>query len=242
MSVLLLRLAGPLQSWGVSGRFAWRTTAPAPTKSGIVGMLAAALGRSRDADLADLAALRFAVRIDQAGTRVRDFQTAHHGVTDKPMPLSERFYLADAVFVAAVEGRDPLIDHLHAAVREPHYLPYLGRRSCPPAEPIDLGIRPAGLREALQAEPWRASAWYQKRRASESVVALETLIEVEPGDRAADLQRDQPISFDPRHRRYDLRSVRSGSVRVPNPSARRPPAQRHTPPPEHDPMAHLEGF
>lgn len=102
MSVLTLRLAGPLQSWGSSARFARRTTETAPTKSGVVGMLAAALGRDRTADLSDLAALGFAVRIDQSGTRVRDFQTAHHADTDKAMPVSERFYLADAVFVAAV--------------------------------------------------------------------------------------------------------------------------------------------
>jgi CRISPR system Cascade subunit CasD len=100
MTVLLLRLAGPLQSWGSAARFARRTTENAPTKSGVLGLLAAAEGRPRTADLSDLAALRFGVRIDQPGTRLRDFQTAHHQDSGKAMPLSDRFYLADAVFVA----------------------------------------------------------------------------------------------------------------------------------------------
>ena len=55
MTVLLLRLAGPLQSWGSSARFVRRTTENAPTKSGVIGLLAAAQGRDRDADVSELA-------------------------------------------------------------------------------------------------------------------------------------------------------------------------------------------
>jgi CRISPR system Cascade subunit CasD len=251
MSVLLLQLAGPLQSWGVSGRFAWRTTAPAPTKSGVVGLLAGALGRERDADLSDLAALRFGVRADQPGTRVRDFQTAHHAVTGQAMPLSERFYLADAVFVAAVEGDDELVDRLHTAVREPHFLPYLGRRSCPPARPVELGVRGEDLTTALESEPWRASPWYGKRAGHS--VDLDVFLETEPGERDAELQRDQPVSFDPRHRRYELRALRTITVNVANPNARpvrgtggtgSTPGTRaaRRPTPQHDPTALLESI
>lgn len=106
MTVLLLRLAGPLQAWGSAARFVRRTSENAPTKSGVLGLLAAAQGRPRDADLSDLAALRFGVRIDQPGTRIRDFHTAHHADSGRAMPLSERYYLADAVFVAGVEGEE----------------------------------------------------------------------------------------------------------------------------------------
>ena len=53
MSVLLLRLAGPMQSWGVESRFTVRDTGLEPSKSGVVGLLCAALGRRRDADIAD---------------------------------------------------------------------------------------------------------------------------------------------------------------------------------------------
>lgn len=158
MSVLLLRLAGPLQAWGSAARFVRRTTENAPTKSGVLGLLAAAEGRPREADLSDLAALRYGVRVDQPGTRTRDFQTARHFVSGKSMPLSERFYLADAVFVAAVEGDRDDIHRLHAAVQEPVYLPYLGRRSCPPAAPLDLGVRDdVDLIGAMEQAPWQAS-------------------------------------------------------------------------------------
>jgi CRISPR system Cascade subunit CasD len=240
MSVLALQLAGPLQSWGETGRFAWRTTASAPTKSGVIGLLAAALGRPRDADPTDLAALRFGVRIDQPGTRVRDFQTAHHAVTGRPMPLSERFYLADAVFVAALEGEHALLARLLGAVRAPHYLPYLGRRSCPPARPLDLGLREADLATALETEPWRASPWYQ-RRERRALVPLQRLVETAPGTRAADLRRDQPVSFDPRHRRYEVRAVLTDTVEVANPHYRGQRAARPAAVPQHDPTSVLEG-
>lgn len=238
MSVLLLRLAGPLQSWGVAGRFAWRTTASAPTKSGVVGLLASALGRDRDADISDLAALRFGVRIDQPGTRIRDFQTAHHAVTGRSMPLSERFYLADAVFVAAVEGEEKFVREIEAAVRQPAYLPYLGRRSCPPSGPIELGVRDTSLREALQTEPWHAADWYRKRRGQERPGELELLIEAESGDGPADALRDQPVSFDPRHRQYALRAVQSLFVPFPAESAYE--ARRGARLPDHNPTSLLE--
>lgn len=242
MSVLTLQLAGPLQSWGVSSRFAWRTTAPAPTKSGIVGLLASALGWDRTADLRDLAELRLGVRVDQPGTRVRDFQTAHHADTRRSMPLSERFYLADAVFVAAVEGGDELIHRLYDAVRQPHFLPYLGRRSCPPAQPVELGVSAADIATALETEPWRASAWYQKRVREEHVY-LDVFLETAPTEQAAEIQRDQPTSFDPRHRQYELRAVRIDTVRIPNPSARRRTGgARPSTVLDHDPTTLLEGI
>lgn len=235
---LPLVLAGPLQAWGSSSRFARRGTENAPTKSGVIGLLAAALGRERTAEVTDLAALRFGVRVDQPGTRVRDYQTAHHLVTGVSMPISERFYLSDAVFVAVVEGDPELVERLYRAVRAPIYLPYLGRRSCPPSRPFDLGTPgPGTVEEVLREQPWQASHWYQRRRGwrEGSKIELTTLVDASPGDGGADSSRDLPLSFDPRHRRYGLRAVRSGSVTVSNPHARR------TSPPDHDPVSALGG-
>lgn len=235
---LPLVLAGPLQAWGSSSRFARRGTENAPTKSGVIGLLAAALGRERTAEVSDLAALRFGVRVDQPGTRVRDYQTAHHLVTGVSMPISERFYLSDAVFVAVVEGDPELVERLYRAVRAPVYLPYLGRRSCPPSRPFDLGTPgPGTVEEVLREQPWQASRWYQRRRGwrEGSKIELTTLVDASPGGGGADSSRDLPLSFDPRHRRYGLRAVRSGSVTVSNPHARR------TSPPDHDPVSALGG-
>ena len=68
MATLLLRLAAPLQSWGMDSKFETRKTGREPTKSGVVGLLAAACGIGREAPgrLAPLTALRFGVRVDQA--------------------------------------------------------------------------------------------------------------------------------------------------------------------------------
>jgi CRISPR system Cascade subunit CasD len=232
MTVLLLRLAGPLQAWGSAARFARRSTENAPTKSGVLGLLAAAEGRPFDADLADLAALRYGVRIDQPGRRVRDFQTAHHADSDRAMPISHRFYLADAVFVAGLEGDAALLHRLHAALLAPHYLPYLGRRSCPPSRPVDLGPPLDGtLEEALRTTGWQASTWYAARH-RHVPPPLETLIDCAPGEDPDLSLRDIPVSFDPRHRRYALRAVRIDRVTTPPRADARRPA-------EHDPCAGL---
>ncbi|THA69291.1 type I-E CRISPR-associated protein Cas5/CasD [Streptomyces sp. A0958] len=241
MSVLTLRLAGPLQSWGSSARFARRTTESAPTKSGVIGLLAAAAGveRGDDEALAALSGLRFGVRIDQPGSRVRDFQTAHHGVTGASMPLSERFYLADAVFVAAVAGETGLLTRLHAALRAPAYPPFLGRRSCPPAQPVELGVREAdSLHQALTDEPWQAAAWYRRRHRDEAMVSLTVLREADEDEdeHDADHQRDQPLSFAAERRRHALRTVVSRTVDVPNPDVVRQRAGR----PRHEPLDALE--
>ncbi|GGV69290.1 type I-E CRISPR-associated protein Cas5/CasD [Streptomyces longisporoflavus] len=232
MSVLLLQLAGPLQSWGAASRYPRRSTESAPTKSGVVGLLAAAQGRPRTADISDLAALRLGVRIDQPGTRLRDFHTAHHQVSDKPMPVTERIYLADAVFLAGVEGERSLIEALHTAVRAPHFLPFLGRRACPPARPLDAGVRhDTALETALREHPWLASPWYRQRANRTAPRQLPLLLDSAPGDPPGDLIADLPLSFDPRHRRYAHRSVRRDTVP-------RPTAQTQVP--AHEPMQPLK--
>ncbi|MFJ1746392.1 type I-E CRISPR-associated protein Cas5/CasD [Streptomyces sp. NPDC088116] len=244
MSVLLLRLAGPLQAWGSAARFTRRTTENAPTKSGVLGLLAAAQGRTRDADLSDLAALEFGVRLDQPGIRLRDFQTAHHADSGKAMPLSERFYLADAVFVAGVAGDSKLINALYRALLDPVFLPYLGRRSCPPSQPLTIA-KPLdiSLEQALREAEWEASEWYRKKRADSSrrltrspgeLEQLELLLDCRAGETPDITLRDLPLSFDPRHRQYGLRGVRGTHTPLPDES----PAAA-SPPPSHDPTVGL---
>lgn len=132
MSTLLLELAGPQQSWGDSSRFTQRQTRPEPTKSGVVGLFAAALGRRRTDPIEDLAALTFGVRTDQPGRLERDFQTEIDWRNGKSRPLTHRYYLADARFLAAVEGPRELLDGLAESLRHPTFPLYLGRRAFPP--------------------------------------------------------------------------------------------------------------
>ena len=217
MTVLLLRLAGPLQSWGVKSRFTVRATELAPTKSGIIGMLAAAVGRRRTDPIEDLLSLRFGVRKDQPGRVIRDFHTARTLDGKTSMPLSDRYYLADAVFLAGIEGDTALLEGLDEALRHPFFPLYLGRRSCPPTHPVSLGLREAGLLDALRAEPWLASPWFRKQQHSH-VFDAELLLdqEVVPAEErgAARGSRDVPVSFDPRRRDYGFRQVERLMARV----------------------------
>lgn len=204
MTTLLLRLAGPLQSWGDKSRFSRRDTRREPTKSGVLGMLASASGRRRTDPVEDLAQTRFGVRVDQPGTVIRDFHTAH-AVDGRSMPLSHRYYLADAVFLAAVEGDPTLLEGLHGAVRFPAFPLFLGRRSCPPAGVVSLGVRPEPLEVALREEPWHAAAWYRRRcgRTEQLTVIRDARDPSEVGE----VIRDVPVSYNPQRREYRWRTV-----------------------------------
>jgi CRISPR system Cascade subunit CasD len=129
--VLLLRLEGPLQSWGTRARWDVRDTAPEPTKSGVIGLLGCALGYAvGDPRLEELdRGLRFGVRVESPGRVTEDYQTVtgflpaadgryrRAGITNTaswehvshwrgaaPATIvSPRCYLEDAAFLAALE-------------------------------------------------------------------------------------------------------------------------------------------
>ena len=218
MTALLLRLAGPLQSWGTSSRFTRRATDLVPSKSGIVGLLAAAKGLRRTDPLEDLLHLTLAVRTEQAGRLERDFQTAARQGERTPISVSTRHYLADAVFLAAVQGDIALLEALREALRRPHFPLFLGRRSCPPVGRLDHGIREGTAVEALVQEPWHAAPLFQEKW-NRPEALLDLVADCDPGEPAAELVRDEPLSFDPRHRQWEWRSVlRHDPVVVANPS------------------------
>lgn len=235
MSVLLLKLAGPLQSWGAASRFSRRETRREPTRSGILGLLAAAQGRRRTDPIEDLAALRFGVRIEQPGRLVTDFQTARSLDGRRTMPLSTRHYLADAVFLAAVEGEDAMVEGLVEALRRPTFPLFLGRRSCPPAGPLVEALRSGSLVEVLRAEEWRAAAWW-RRQERDARVDLEIVRDATDDDADVEVVRDEPVSFDPRRREYAWRRVAREWVTVDNPDH---PGNGSVPI-HHDPVGLLE--
>lgn len=235
MAVLLLKLAGPLQSWGSASRFAERGTQHEPTKSGVVGLLAAALGRRRTESIDDLAALKFGVRIDQPGSLEVDFHMAHRRKWEKKsgrwlidtsddatMPLSHRHYLADAAFVAALEGDDELLRECAEALDAPVFPLFLGRRSCPPACRVMLELsEDKTLLEALEEHPWEASVRYQTswKFRSKEFIDLEVLYdkqETSDGEGYDVVQRDVPVSFSQEHRQYSFRTVAHATASVRN--------------------------
>lgn len=99
-NTLFLRLESPLQAWGShEGKFALRRTSDTPTKSGVCGLICAALGVSRtlaaDYWLPELNKLRLGIRIDRAGFRMWDFHTAGAGLEMRTSELSEPKNLKD---------------------------------------------------------------------------------------------------------------------------------------------------
>ncbi|OII63377.1 type I-E CRISPR-associated protein Cas5/CasD [Streptomyces sp. CC53] len=257
-AVLVLRLAAPLQSWGGPSRYNRRETRPQPTKSGVLGLLAAAEGRTREASITDLVGLRLGVRVDQPGSLLRDYHTASDprglplpsakvnakGVQTKTSPakytsVTQRFYLQDAVFVAALRGPAPLLERLEHAVRHPCYPLSLGRRSCPPTGPVSLGLRDdAELPDALAAVPWQASA-HRRKQTRTTEVHLEATVEDPAGDQVA---VDVPDTYDLKTGTlFGRRDVRHLWVTVPTGRQAKEPAGGKSLPanPGHDPFALL---
>lgn len=234
-STLVLRLAGPLQSWGDRSVFNRRETRPEPTKSGILGLLAAAAGRAREEPLGDLLGLQLGVRVDQPGSLLRDY----HTVSDyrgRPLPqagvsakgvqkltspakythVTQRFYLQDAVFLAALHGPTALVEMLAEAVRRPAFPLALGRRSCVPTQPLFLAVRRAPLEEVLETEPWQATDTakhlYARDRGRPAAIDVSATLDDPEGE---DSLTDVPTSFAPRERRFSSRRIRHRWITLP---------------------------
>ncbi|GAA4919383.1 CRISPR system Cascade subunit CasD [Stackebrandtia albiflava] len=218
MTSLWFTLSGPLQAWGVRSRYVRRDTAREPTKSGVIGMLAAARGHRRTDPLPDdLLGLRFGVRTERAGSIVRDFQTAKR-LDGSSLPLSHRLYLADAAFLVVLEGDAALLDGLRERLLRPEYPLYLGRRSCPPGRPVVGKPDDRGYIEVLNELEWQVPEPVARR--APGSVRLDIARDAGPGEPftpGMDMQRDIPVSFDPEHRQHDWRPVIRGSVLLENP-------------------------
>jgi CRISPR system Cascade subunit CasD len=164
---LALLLDGPMQSWGFTSRFTRRTTALHPTKSGVVGLLAAAFGIDKygtdeAARIARLAVLECTTVTlpkksgarELSMLRLSDYHTIGGGYDDdewmkKPRAasgakldtvLSERHYLLDARFGVLLEGAADWLEEIAAKLRNPTWGVWLGRKCCIPATPLLVGV------------------------------------------------------------------------------------------------------
>jgi CRISPR system Cascade subunit CasD len=223
MPTLLLRLVGPMQSWGTTSRFDQRDTGKEPSKSGVVGLLAAALGIDREnwTDLEPITHLSMGVRHDRSGVPMRDYQTAGCAESDtiikadgspsKDGVVSHRFYIADAAFLVALEGDNrTFLEKVHAELKNPVWPLALGRKSYLPSQPIwmENGVHDAPLREVMARWPWIAT----QRKWEELPKKL--LFTSESNDGSGVLKMDQPLSSFA-ERRFGTRFVRSEWIPFP---------------------------
>jgi len=201
MSTLLLRLAAPLQAWGTDSKFEVRRTNREPSKSGVIGLLAAALGLRRDADLSKLSALRFGVRVDRNGEVIKDF---HMAKAEKTSYLTYRYYLSDAIFLVGLESEDrSFLEQIERALRNPCFPLFLGRRSCPPTLPLVLGIREDALETALRGEE-NQNKDLKSIRQSHRYIRLDCGV----GEQEGAVVQDLPISFNPMKREFAYRRAK----------------------------------
>lgn len=212
MATLLLQLVGPMQSWGTRSRFNERDTDLEPSKSGVLGLVCAALGRDRADPIADLADLRMGVRVESPGVLRRDYQTAQlydrkkKDYVPSETSLSNRYFLSDAAFLVGLEGDRSLLSTIHDALKNPRWTLYLGRKSYVPSQPVWLenGLRDDALQDALKAWPPTRGTATERR----------IVVEADDGS----VRMDQPLGpFI--ERRFGARRVRMDVIAIPVPGA-----------------------
>jgi len=206
-----------MQSWGTTSRFGQRDTGKEPSKSGVIGLLAAAMGIDRQSwvELEPLTKLTMGVRHDRPGVPKRDYQTAgcaNHdtvikadGKPSKDGVVSRRDYLADAAFLVGLECADrDLLECAQNALCNPEWPLALGRKSYVPSEPIwfKQGLQDGPLLETLKQWPWISSPrkWEEPPK--------ELLVSIESTDGTGILKMDQPLSSFA-ERRFGARFVSS---------------------------------
>jgi CRISPR system Cascade subunit CasD len=227
-----------MQSWGLHSRFTIRDTGREPSKSGVLGLLCAALGKpaaesqgDRFPTLAALAGLRMGVRVDREGAVARDYHTAGGGEWNgRPYGVfkasgkrgdtlpSTRYYLAGAHFLVGLEGPQELLQTLDRAIRKPVWQLSLGRKSFVPAIPVHLpdappegpGLRDEPLESALLSVPLGHPL--DAFAASGSPDPVRFVIEPRDAAEAAELRPDVPLDF--HLRRFGQRGVRIDFIPV----------------------------
>ena len=210
-TILVLRLEGPLQSWGENAKWDFRDSSTMPTKSGIVGLLGCAMGEERDSQvLVELAqSITVAVRADRPGAKFVDFQTVQGdplmAATGKPKTtgntiLSPHAYLQDASFTVFIDTTAEWQQRIVSALENPRWCMYLGRKNCVPSRPILADrMEAADLMEALKEYP-----------AAERAGKTMTYECEHPDSTAASIQR--PDDLIGTNRQFQLRRVWRGSV------------------------------
>jgi CRISPR system Cascade subunit CasD len=206
---LALLLDAPMQSWGFASRFTRRTTALHPTRSGVFGMIAAALGIDKQSTnetetLARFAAIRVTVvtlpRQDYRGRdrliqRLEDYHTvtgirrASGKVEDDATVLTNRHYLLDARFGVILEGDPSLLGEIEEALINPKWGLWFGRKCCLPATPV------LAAKRSERSEAWRTLLQRAGYSGDETLEHFDHVIEVAAAESGAEPLEDMPVGY-----------------------------------------------
>tara|TARA_R110001583_G_scaffold130638_2_gene282336 strand:- start:6009 stop:6656 length:648 start_codon:yes stop_codon:yes gene_type:complete len=143
MKTLILKTEG-LSAYGLQTFDVHRRANHFPTRSGIIGLLAAAMGITRK-DQSALYKLSenvdVAVQVNQAGKKMVDYHTVQNfrspmGKIQNGTKPTYREYWCDSEHTFAISANDELIEQLAAAVKSPKFTLFQGRKSCPLTRPL----------------------------------------------------------------------------------------------------------
>lgn len=208
MKTLLLKFSGPLQSWGTTSHFETRQTDRYPSKSAIIGIIAASLGyrRNEDQKIQKLNSLDFGVRIDQTGENLRDYHIAkkykNNGSLERTY-VTDRYYLEDTIFIVAIGHEDKqFIEKIENGLKSPYFQPFMGRRSLPLPADFFIESKNLGVVESLEQLSWQASKWYKKINSNELIAYVDSdLVASEP----IQMRKDKVRSFSQKNRSFGFR-------------------------------------
>lgn len=226
---LAMLLDAPMQSWGFASRFQRRTTGRYPTKSGVIGLVCAAMGLEKGPaeehrKLLQLAELMMEIillprpkpwiRQPQLADRshwlnihrLEDYHTVGGGYDpatqpqwvprtasgkpDKDATVTHRQYLLDARFGVILEGERVLLESVAAALQNPVWGVWFGRKNCIPAAPVYAG-GPCATKE----EAWKALLIAAGMPQDLIIENFDRVEEVHDFAQGTNSINDQPVSF-----------------------------------------------
>lgn len=193
MNGFILHLQGPMMSFADTGFGQLRDAGPYPSRSLVIGIIAAAMGIERGAErLLDLHRyIRVHTAAAASGSLLVDYHTVltagyaqadpvllrRTGVAGANPLLTDRTYHCDAHFVVYVDSEDgELLGTCRKALLTPVFTSFLGRRSCVPSSPL-LPLEPEGqsVLDALCISAFGAHADRQRARRTWSRGALPSI-------------------------------------------------------------------
>jgi CRISPR system Cascade subunit CasD len=219
LPTVFLRLEGPLQAWGTTSHYGVRATGDVPSKSGVIGLVCSAMGLRRSQVgpwLEKLKRLKMGVRVDRPGRVLMDYHTSGAKIGlmsaqgkikitqttgEIEAQVSRCYYLADASFLAALQGEGEIIREVSSGLLNPVWPPFLGRKSCPPSMPVYAGKGEfPGVREALASQKWQPRTSDEIDRSEwigGQVIQLHALVDADPSDGSSSRVPDVPLTLSP---------------------------------------------